>query len=104
DCRADGTFTITKPKGTGGLVSTRTVGEQITYETGDPANYILPDVVCDLTQVQLEQTGEDRVEVRNVRGKAPTPTYKVSATYPDGFRSIATLMVNGIDAAEKEIG
>jgi hypothetical protein len=101
DCRADGSFTITKPKGTGGLVSTRTVAEQITYETGDPANYILPDVVCDLTQVQLEQTGQDRVEVRNVRGKAPTPTYKVSATYPDGFRSIATLMVNGIDAAEK---
>jgi hypothetical protein len=36
-----------------------------------------------------------------VRGKAPTPTYKVSATYPEGFRSIATLMVNGIDAPLK---
>src|SRR5579883_64246 len=101
NCLADGSFTIGKPRGTGGLISIRTVAEQITYETGDPANYILPDVVCDLTQVQLKQVGPERVQVSNVRGKAPTPTYKVSATYPDGFRSIATLMVNGIDAAEK---
>jgi hypothetical protein len=101
ECRADGTFTITKPEGTGGLVSTQTVAEQITYETGDPANYILPDVVCDLSGVHVEQAGPNRVEVTGVRGKAPTPTYKVSATYPEGFRSIATLMVNGIDAAAK---
>ncbi len=101
ECMADGTFVITKPDGTGGLVSTRTVAEQITYETGDPANYILPDVVCDLSGVTVEQVGPSHVKVTGVRGKAPTPTYKVSATYPEGFRSIATLMVNGIDAAEK---
>jgi hypothetical protein len=101
ECKADGSFVITKPTGTGGLVSTRTVAEQITYETGDPANYILPDVVCDLSSVQVAQIGEDRVEVTGVRGKAPTSTYKVSATYPEGYRSIATLMVNGIGAAPK---
>jgi hypothetical protein len=101
DCKADGSFVVTKPTGTGGLVSTRTVAEQITYETGDPANYILPDVVCDLSHVHVEQQGPDRVEVTGVRGKAPTSTYKVSATYPEGYRSIATLMVNGIGAASK---
>lgn len=101
ECRADGSFIVTKPANTGGLVSTRTVAEQVTYETGDPANYILPDVNCDLTEVRLEQAGLNRVRVTGIRGKAPTPTYKVSATYPDGHRSIATLMVNGIDAAEK---
>jgi hypothetical protein len=101
ECKADGSFVITKPDNTGGLVSPQTVAEQITYETGDPANYILPDVVCDLTGVHVEQVGKDRVLVTGLRGKAPTPTYKVSATYPEGFRSIATLMVNGIDAGAK---
>jgi hypothetical protein len=101
ECKADGSFVVTKPDGTGGLVSTQTVAEQITYETADPANYILPDVVCDLSGVTVQQVGPNRVNVTNVRGKAPTPTYKVSATYPEGFRSIATLMVNGIDAAPK---
>jgi hypothetical protein len=101
ECKADGSFVVTKPDGTGGLVSTQTVAEQITYETADPANYILPDVVCDLSGVTVQQVGPNRVNVTNVRGKAPTPTYKVSATYPEGFRSIATLMVNGIDAALK---
>ena len=102
ECSEDGSFVITKPAGTGGLVTpAQTVAEQITYETGDPANYILPDVVCDLSGVHVEQAGPNRVEVTGVRGKAPTPTYKVSATYPEGFRSIATLMVNGIDAAAK---
>ncbi len=101
ECKADGSFVVTKPDGTGGLVSPQTVAEQITYETADPANYILPDVVCDLSGVTVTSVGPNRVNVTNVRGKAPTPTYKVSATYPEGFRSIATLMVNGIDAQAK---
>lgn len=101
ECAADGTFTVTKPAGTSGKVITPAVAEQICYETGDPANYVLPDVVCDLRSIRLSQTGPDRVHVSGVRGKAPTDTYKVSITYQDGFRSIATLMINGRDAVEK---
>ena len=101
ECRADGSFTVGKPPGTGGLVSPATVGEQVLYEIGDPANYILPDVVCDFTQVQLTQVGPNLVELRGARGRVPTNTYKVSATYVDGFRCNAQLTIVGVDAVAK---
>ncbi|HSO46309.1 MAG TPA: acyclic terpene utilization AtuA family protein [Rhizobiaceae bacterium] len=101
ECARDGTFHLTKPKGTGGLVSPATVAEQIVYEVGDPAFYILPDVVCDWSQVQVEAAGKDRVKVSGARGLPPTPSYKVSATYSDGFRSSVTMMIAGREAAAK---
>lgn len=101
ECRADGSFIVTKPDGTGGLVTPATVGEQLLYEIGDPARYVLPDVVCDFTQVTTTQAGEHGVEVRGARGLAPTPDYKVSATYADGYRATGQLTVVGIDADRK---
>jgi hypothetical protein len=101
ECAADGSFTITKAEGTGGLVTPATVGEQLLYEIGDPARYVLPDVVCDFTQVTMTQSAAHRVDVRGARGHAPTPDYKVSATYADGYRATGQLTVVGFDADRK---
>ena len=100
-CRADGSFTVTKPEGTGGLVTPASVGEQMLYEIGDPGAYLLPDVTCDWTGVRFAQAGAHRVDVSGAKGRAPSTCYKVCATYGDGFRSLGTLMIAGFEAARR---
>lgn len=98
---ADGQFLVSKPEGSGGLVTPLTVGEQMLYEIGDPQAYLLPDVICDFTEVKLQQQGKNVVQVHGGKGLPPSDKYKVSATYPDGFRCTASCLMAGIDAVDK---
>jgi hypothetical protein len=101
ECQADGSFVMTKVPGTGGLVTVGTISEQALYEVGDPQAYLLPDVACDWTQVEIEQEGKDRVRVSGAKGRAPTSTFKVCTTFEDGYRSIGILPILGMNAAAK---
>ncbi len=101
ECFEDGRMVVTKPEGTGGIVSRGTVGEQLLYEVDDPANYVVPDAICDFTRVQLRELGPNRVEVTGVVGRPPTDSYKVCATLQDGFRCTVILPVVGMNARQK---
>ncbi|MEM7706154.1 MAG: acyclic terpene utilization AtuA family protein [Pseudomonadota bacterium] len=98
---ADGSFICTKPPGTGGIVTPHTVGEQMLYEIGDPQAYILPDVVCDFSSVTLEQVGPNRVLVKGAEGAPAPDTYKVSATFADGYRGGQVVFFYGAEADRK---
>lgn len=98
---ADGSIVITAPQGSQALVDVRTVSEQLLYEIGDPARYLLPDVVCDWRGVTVSQEGDNRVSVSGARGLAPPPTLKACAQVPDGWRTQFLLFIGGRDAVAK---
>jgi hypothetical protein len=101
EAREDGTFTVTKHAGTGGMVTVDTVAEQLVYEMGNPEEYLTPDVTADFTTVQLRQEGPDRVAVSGIRGRKNTPFLKVSASYLAGYKASGQLTITGPRAVEK---
>lgn len=97
----DGEVIITKHQNTGGRVSFETVAEQLLYEIGDPKSYITPDCVADFTSIRLEDLGNDRVRVYDVKGFPETEFYKVSCSYADGYSASATLTYSWPEALTK---
>lgn len=100
EARPDGTFTVTKHPGTGGMVTVHTVTEQLLYEMGAPA-YLAPDCVAHFDSIRLAQEGPDRVHVSGVRGSPAPEKYKVSISFSQGHRAFGRLMISGPDALRK---
>ncbi len=101
EVQPDGTFVVTKHANTGGLVSVRTVTEQLLYEIGDPRAYVTPDVVADFTSLQPTQEGPDRVRVGGARGLPAPTTLKVSMVYRQGYRAVGTVLLSGPNVIAK---
>jgi hypothetical protein len=97
----DGSFVVTKPAGTGGRVDRQTVIEQLLYEVHDPAAYLTPDVVADISDADVEQVGCDRVRVSGVRGHARPPTLKATLCYEGGWLAEGEISYAGPNAAAR---
>ena len=98
---ADGTAVITKPADSGGRVDVDTVRHQLLYEVHDPAAYLSPDVVADFTSATITDLGDDRVEIRDVRGLPATASYKALLAYPAGWAGETRIAFGWPDAPEK---
>ena len=97
---ADGSSVITKNPGTGGAVTRDTVTAQLLYEIGEPA-YLNSDVTTHLNTATLADLGDDRVQIRGVRGSAPPATTKVAITGVGGWENSVILALTGSDLDAK---
>ncbi len=98
---AQGGATITKLAASGGLVSQRTVKEQLLYEVHDPAAYLTPDVSADFSRVTLADDGADRVRVDQAGGAARPDQLKVTVAFDGGLLAEAEISYAGPGAAQR---
>jgi len=96
---AHGAIVVGKPDGTGGRVDRQTVVEQMLYEIHDPAAYLVPDVVLDLTDVTVEEIGSDQVRITGARGKRAPETLKATVCVDAGVLGEAEISYAGPNAA-----
>jgi len=97
----DGSFILTKTPNLPGVVSAETVKEQLLYEIHDPAAYITPDVVADLTTLRLEDLGNDCVRISNVTGHPRPETLKLNLGRLEGYMRELIFTVGYPDAWKK---
>lgn len=98
---AQGISCITKPIGSGGLVNRMTVTEQLLYELHDPARYLTPDVIADITQTQIADLGGDRVQVTGVQGHPRPANLKANVCVDGGWLAEAEISYAGFNAYER---
>ena len=101
DVTEAGAVTLGKCAGSGGRIDAATCTEQLLYEVEDPAAYVTPDCVLDMSGIALSQVGRDRVAVSGARAKARTGTYKVSIGYFDGYLGEGQLSYGGPNAVAR---
>eukprot|EP00817_Percolomonadidae_sp_ATCC50343_P006896 CAMPEP_0117419956 /NCGR_PEP_ID=MMETSP0758-20121206/1415_1 /TAXON_ID=63605 /ORGANISM="Percolomonas cosmopolitus, Strain AE-1 (ATCC 50343)" /LENGTH=610 /DNA_ID=CAMNT_0005201333 /DNA_START=74 /DNA_END=1906 /DNA_ORIENTATION=- len=100
----NGDFFISKSPNTGGCVTEASVAEQILYEIQDPSQYILPDVVVDMSNCKINEVYKNCVRVENVHGKpVEKNAFKVSITYQSNYKLQMMLLIAGEEAYMKSV-
>lgn len=98
---ADGNCVVTKPEGTGGIIDSHTVREQLLYEIHDPAAYLTPDVVADIGHAEVTELGPNRVRLHGVRGHPRPATLKVNVCHETGWYAEGEISYAGAGAAAR---
>ncbi|MBM3490251.1 MAG: DUF1446 domain-containing protein [Alphaproteobacteria bacterium] len=101
EVQADGSAVVTKLASAGGLVSERTVKEQLLYEVHDPAAYVTPDVVADFSTVRLAPHGQDRVAISGAGGRPRPDKLKVTVGFDGGLLAEAGISYAGPGALDR---
>ena len=91
----NGAIYITKPKNTGGTVNKATVTEQLLYETHNPSQYIVPDVIADMSQINLSEEEENKVLVKGGRGHKKPSHLKATICSESGYMGEAEMSYAG---------
>lgn len=97
---ADGSFTVTKNPGTGGLISRGTVTAQLLYEIRSAA-YLNPDVIAHFDTLSIVETGPDRVHISGCRGSSPPDTHKVCLNLQGPQKQTVEALLTGLDIDAK---
>ena len=95
---ADGEFIVTKAAHTGGVVDCRTVKEQLLYEIHDPAAYLTPDVIADISESEVAEIAPNRVRVTGVRGHPRPATLKAMLCWAGGWLGEGEISYAGANA------
>jgi hypothetical protein len=89
-----------KEKNTGGCMTVASVTSQLLYEIQGPQYYNC-DVTAEISNIKIEQVGEDQVKVSGVKGLPPPPTTKVGITGFAGWQAEYHVYLCGLDIEEK---
>lgn len=97
----NGSAVYTKVDGTGGLIDRRTVLEQLLYEIDDATAYLTPDVALDMSRVDIDEVGPNRVRVAGATPNGCPEQLKVSVGVRDGRLAVAEIVYSGAGAMER---
>lgn len=98
---ADGAAVVSKLPGTGGVINEWTVKEHLVYEVHNPARYMMPDGIADLTSLKVQDLGNNQVKVSNGRGLPRPDTLKVQIGYMDGYAAEGTYLIGAPNVLAK---
>ena len=82
---ADGSAIFTKLSSQGGKMSRNTLREQLVYEIHDPSHYITPDVIVDLTSVEIKELSPNTVLFKGAKGKPRPEKLKLTIGQMEGY-------------------